>query len=63
MKIQTERNEKFTEVRNLVIQIGEVDFRISVSQFGDLVVNKQQNGEGSASISIEPCTGNEVKIK
>jgi hypothetical protein len=46
MKIQTKRDAEFIETDKILIQVGSVDFRISVNKFGELVINKYQNGEG-----------------
>lgn len=59
MKIKIDRYGTFVEADTVVIQIGDSDFRISVDNQNNLVINK--NGEDS-SIHITPSTGNEIKI-
>ena len=58
--------EEFTIFENaskVKIEIDEIEFRISVNQFGELVVNKMNFGEGSTSLMIQPRVGNEIILK
>ena len=58
--------EEFTIFENaskIKIEIDDIEFRLSVNQFGDLVINKMNFGEGSTSIIIEPKVSNEIILK
>ena len=45
------------------VTVGESEFRISVNNRGELVVNKNCFGAGSSSILIEPRVSNEIILK
>ena len=58
--------EEFTIFENaskVKIEIDDIEFRISVNQFGELVVNKMNFVEVSTSLIIEPKVGNEIILK
>ena len=58
--------EEFTIFENaskIKIEIDDVEFRLSVNPFGELVVNKMNWGEGSTSLIIQPRVGNEIILK
>lgn len=58
--------EEFTIFENaskVKIEIDDIEFRISVNQFGELVVNKMNFGEGNTSLIIQPRVGNEIILK
>ena len=64
--INSTSKEEFTIFENaskVKIEIDEIEFRISVNQFGELVVNKMNFGEGSTSLMIQPRVGNEIILK
>ena len=65
MKVQTKRDEEFIDIDKITIRIDSVDFRISVNKFGDLVVNKFQNGDGESAVIILPNVSrdNEVRVR
>lgn len=63
MLIQTERNTDFTEVKDVTIQVGEVEFIITLNKFEQLVVTKVQYGGGEGSIIIVPQVSNQIIIK
>ena len=57
-------NEKTNQdVKSITVQLtDEVDIEISVNKFGELLINKQQFGEGESSIIIKPRVSNEIII-
>lgn len=58
--------EEFTIFENaskVKIEIDDIEFRISVNKFGELVVNKMNFGEGSPALIIEPNVSNEIILK
>ena len=64
--INSTSKEEFTIFENaskVKIEIEDVEFRISVNQFGELVINKMNFGEGSTSLIIQPCVSNEIILK
>ena len=63
MKVQIKRDEEFIDLNKVVIRINEVDFRISVNKFDELVINKYQSGDGEGSLMIIPNVSNEIIIK
>ena len=63
MLIQTEREAEFTEVKDVTILVGEVEFIMTINKFGQLVVTKIQYGVGEGSISIVPQVSNQIIIK
>ena len=50
-------------VKRLKVIIGDKEFRLSVDNMGNLIVNKIDSESGSHAISIQPSCGNEIKIK
>ena len=50
-------------VKRLKVIIGDKEFRLSVDNMGNLIVNKIDSEGGSDAISIQPSCGNEIKIK
>lgn len=64
MKINIDKTESFIDVNKVVIQTNEdVEFTISIDKFGNLVVNKQQYGDGDGNINIIPRVSNEISLK
>lgn len=67
MRIVFDKNresEQIFEQERIVVQISEdVEFRICVNQFNELVINKTNFGPDSGSISIEPHTSNQIALK
>jgi len=63
MKTQIKRDAEFIETEKILIEVGSVDFRISVNKFGELVINKYQKGEQETGIIIMPSVSNEIRIK
>lgn len=57
-------NEKqIVTCKSIKIDIGtDVEFRITINQFDELVINKQSYGESKSSINIEPRVSNEICI-
>lgn len=50
MKINIDKTENFIDVNKVVIQTNEdVEFTISIDKFGNLVVIKQQYGNGDGN--------------
>lgn len=62
MQIQLDREVNTIEATNITIMVNDVEFRISVNKFNELVVNKTQYGEGEGSIVIKPSVSNEIKL-
>lgn len=67
MRIVFDKNRESEQVFDqeiVIIQVSEdVEFRICVNQFNELVINKINFGSDSGSISIEPHTSNQIAIK
>lgn len=40
----------------------DVEFRITKNKFGELVIQKEQYGDGESCILIRPSVSNEIKI-
>lgn len=55
-------DEIITDIKIITIIINDVEFRISVNNFNQLILNKQQYGEGESSIIIMPSVSNEIRI-
>jgi hypothetical protein len=62
MKIQIDREKEISEINNVTVLIHDVEFRISVNQFNELIINKAQYGAGEGSIIIKPSTSNQIYI-
>lgn len=55
-------DEKHTCSSITVILNEDIEFRIGVNKFGELVIQKEQYGEGETSIIIRPSVSNEIRI-
>ena len=62
MNIQIDRNNEKQEVNKITVFLNDVEIEINVNKFGELVVNKQQYGEGESSLVIKPSMSNEIRI-
>jgi hypothetical protein len=50
-------------VKKITIALNDnVDYEITVNQFGELVLQKQQYGEGEGCIILEPSVSNEIRL-
>lgn len=63
MLIQTEKDGFFTEVKNVTIQVDEVEFILTPNKFNELVITKSQYCSGDGKISIVPQVSNQIIIK
>jgi hypothetical protein len=64
MKVNLEgKTDSFEEIKKVIIQIGDVDFRITENNLGDLVINKFQLGDGESAIVIIPKVSNEIRVR
>lgn len=59
-KVRQEEEE--VEVKRVTIINGDIEFEIYMDK-GDVVVRKNNFGEGSSSIMITPCVSNQITIK
>lgn len=55
-------NEECFDARNIKITIGNKEFRITVNNYDELVINKIADGDESSNINIIPYMGNEIRI-
>ena len=65
MKVILDRlNEnKEIELTKLTVVLNDnIDYLISVNNFNELVIQKQQYGEGESSIVIKPSVSNEIRL-
>lgn len=63
MKIIVNNNESQIEARHIIIALNEnVEFRININQFGELVIQKTQYGGDESAIIIKPSVSNEIRI-
>ena len=53
----------FTKVRKVTITLGEIEYRITESEQGGIVINKMSYGTQDCAISINPKTSNEIRVK
>ena len=63
MKICIDKKSKeIIDIVNATIYIGEVEFKISVNKFNELVINKEQYSNGESSLLIKPSVSNEIRL-
>lgn len=66
MNIQFNNNQREVqelEVNKVTVLLNEdVEYQISVNKFGELVVQKQNFGEGETSIILKPSVSNEIRL-
>ena len=56
-------NEQELDVRKVTVLLDDdIEYQISVNQFGELVVQKQNFGEGEGSIVLKPSVSNEIRL-
>jgi len=47
----------------IIIELNEdVSYHISINKFGELLVQKQQYGNGDSAILLKPSVSNEIKL-
>lgn len=63
MTIRIKEQEVVVETDKVTVLLNDVEFIFSINKFNELVVNKQQYGEGEGSIIITPRVSNEIIIK
>lgn len=61
MKAKVKRGEDFVETTNIIISIGEYEYRISESKDKRLVLNKISLSGDDDYIRIYPRSGNEIE--
>ena len=66
MNIQFNNNQREVqelEVNKVTVLLNEdVEYQISVNKFGELVVQKQNFGEGETPIILKPSVSNEIRL-
>jgi hypothetical protein len=62
MKVSINREENTLNCRTVTISTENKEFIIQVDKFGNLVINKQNYGEGESSIVIIPRVSNEIHL-
>jgi hypothetical protein len=62
MEVSINREENTLNCRTVTISIENKEFIIQVDKFGNLVINKQNYGEGESSIVIIPKVSNEIHL-
>ncbi len=64
MKVKLDNNkEQELDVRKVTVMLDDdIEYQISVNQFGELVVQKQNFGEGEGSIVLKPSVSNEIRL-
>jgi hypothetical protein len=62
MKIQLNRNEDRLTVNKVTIFNGDSEFEIELSKFGEIIIRKEQYGEGESAVIIKPKVSNEIGI-
>lgn len=66
MKIQfnnEQRDIQEHEVNKVTVLLNDdVEYQISVNNFGELVVQKQNFGDGETSIVLKPSVSNEIRL-
>jgi len=62
MEVSIDREENRLNCRIITISIENKEFIIQVDKFGNLVINKQNYGEGESSIVIIPRVSNEIHL-
>lgn len=62
MKIRIDRNGLDVIVGHVTVVIEEKQFKISVDNFDNLVINKTYGTDDDGSIKITPSVSNEIRI-
>ncbi len=63
MEIIIGRNEQTIQAKKITIKLNDdIEFDISINNFGELVVNKGQFGPGTGDLIIKPSVSNEIRI-
>jgi len=62
MEVSINREENTLNCRTVTISTENKEFIIQVDKFGNLVINKQNYGEGESSIVIIPKVSNEIHL-
>ena len=58
-----DKEKRKIETRKVVVDVSEnIVFTISLNQFGELVIQKQNFGDGETSIVIKPSVSNEIRL-
>jgi len=57
------RDDVEIEQRSITIRLNkDVDFKISITKFGELEIQKSNFGSGNNGISIHPNVSNEIRL-
>lgn len=62
MEIQLDRKEERLEVKKIMIFTQNKEFTIHIDTFGELIINKEQYGDGESAILIRPRVSNEIGL-
>lgn len=62
MKISIDRNKNVADVSYVTVIVGDVEFKISVNKFDELIINKMQYKDGESAIIIKPSVSNEIRL-
>ena len=63
--VDVENEEKGSEIEAKRLKIAlnkDVEFNIDINKFGELVIRKQNFGNGEGSIMIMPSVSNEIRV-
>jgi hypothetical protein len=63
IKLDRLRNDDIIDANKIEIELNtDVSILISMNKFGQLVINKQQYGDGASELIILPSVCNEIRI-
>jgi len=62
VNILINNNDSQIEARHITIQHNDVEFRLSINKFNELVVQKTQFGNAESAIIIKPSVSNEIRL-
>ena len=62
MEIQINRDEERIEVKKVTIFHKNTEFEIHINNFDEIVIRKEQYGEGESNIIIRPSVSNVIRI-
>ena len=57
------RNMVDTNSNKIIVELNnDVSYHISINKFGELLVQKQQYGDGESAIILKPSVSNEIRL-
>ncbi len=62
MTISINNDDNELEVRHITIKNGECEFKISVNNFNEIEIQKENFGNNSGDLIIKPSVSNVVRI-